>query len=91
MFLKHKDESHFVFNTFYTQVKNEKNLKIIKVKSDHGGEFQNKYFENNGIYHDFSCPITPLHNGVVEQKNCTLQEMDRTMTNETNMEKHFWT
>lgn len=38
-FLKHKDKSHPVFTTFCTQVQNEKILKIVKVKSDHGGEF----------------------------------------------------
>lgn len=36
-------------------MQNEKNLKIVKVESDHGGEFGNKYLENlfeiNGIYH----------------------------------------
>lgn len=29
-------------------------------------------------------------NGVVERKNCTLQEMARTMINEINITKHFW-
>ena len=62
-FLKHKDESHSVFTTFCSQVKNEMNLKIVKVISDHGGKFENKIFENifdeNDISHDFSCPRTP--------------------------------
>jgi hypothetical protein len=67
--LRHKDESHSVFSTFYSQVQNEKDLRIVKVRSDHGGEFENKYFEKlfdiNGISHDFSCPRTPQQNGVV--------------------------
>lgn len=41
-FLKYKDESHYVFSTFFSQVKNEKDFKIIKVRSDHDGEFENK-------------------------------------------------
>ena len=57
-FLKHKDESHSVFTTFCTLVQNETSLNIVKVRSDHGGEFVNKYFERlfdeNGISHDFS-------------------------------------
>ena len=93
-FLKHKDESHSVFIDFCTQVQNEKDFKITKVRSDHGGEFENhyfeKYFKENGIVHNFSCPRTPQQNGVVERKNRTLQEMARTMINETNMAKHFW-
>jgi len=38
-FLKNKDETYEVFNNFCTQVQNEKELKILKVESDHGGEF----------------------------------------------------
>src|ERR1044072_3738834 len=72
----------------------EKNCEIVKVRSDHGGEFENKDFENifdsNGRSHDFSCPRTPQQNGVVERKNRTLQEMARTMIQETDMAKHFW-
>ena len=77
-FLKYKDESHSVFIDFCTQVQNKKDFKIIKVRSDHDGVFQNHYFENyfkeNGIVHSFSCPRTPQQNGVVERKNRTLQE-----------------
>jgi transposase InsO family protein len=94
MLKRHKDESHSIFTTFSTQVQNEKNLTNVKVKSDHGGEFENKdfekLFEENGISHDFSCPRTPQQNGVVERNNCTLQEMARTMINETNIAKHLW-
>ena len=39
-FLKHKDESHSVFIDFCTQVQNEKDFKITKVRSDHGGELK---------------------------------------------------
>ena len=37
---------HSVFVTFCNQVQNEKDLRIVKVRSDHGGEFENKYFES---------------------------------------------
>ena len=74
---KNKDESHSVFIDFCTQLQNEKDFKITKVRSDHGGEFENhdfeKYFKENGIVHNFSCPRTPRKNGVVERKNRTLQ------------------
>src|SRR3954471_22598295 len=35
-------------------------------------------------------PMISLVIGLVERKNRTLQEMARTMINETNMAKHFW-
>ena len=44
-FLKHKNESHSVFFDFCIQVQNGKDFRIIKVRSDHGGEFENHYFE----------------------------------------------
>jgi transposase InsO family protein len=82
-----------VFTTLCTLDENEKSLTIFKVKSDHGGEFENKdfekLFEENNIYHDFSYPRTPQQNEVVERNNCTLQEMARTMINEINIAKHF--
>src|SRR3954469_18053652 len=59
-FLKHKDESHTAFFDLCTQIQSEKECKIIKVRSDHGGEFENRFFEiyfkENGIAHYFSCP-----------------------------------
>jgi len=69
-------------------------MKILKVRSDHGGEFENEPFdafcEKHGIVHEFSSPRTPQQNGVVEIKNRTLQEMARTMIHENNLAKHFW-
>jgi len=44
-FLKSKDDSYDVFSKFYIQVQSEKELKILKVRSDHGGEFENAPFE----------------------------------------------
>jgi len=41
----HKDESYDVFNNFCAQVQNEKELKFLKIISDHGGEFENGLFE----------------------------------------------
>ncbi|CAL9020228.1 unnamed protein product, partial [Prunus brigantina] len=43
-----------------------------------------------GIKHEFSAPITPQQNGVVERKNRVLVEMARVMLNSKNLAKHFW-
>ena len=62
-------------------------MKILKVRSDHGGEFENEPFENfcekHGIVHEFSS-LRTQQNGVVKRKNRTLQEMARTMIPENN-------
>ena len=39
----------------------------------------NEYYETEEIFHEFSAPLTPQQNGVVEQKNKTLQKMARAM------------
>jgi len=39
--LRCKDNAYDVFNNFYTQTQSKKEMKILKVRSDHGGEFEN--------------------------------------------------
>jgi len=84
-----------MFSNFCIQVQSEKEMKILKVKSDHGDEFENEpfeyFWEKHGIIHEFSSPRTPQQNGVVERKNRSLQEMTRTMIHENNLAKYFWT
>ena len=70
-------------------------LKIVSIRSDHGGEFENALFKNffdeNGISLNFSCPRTPLQNSVVERKNKSLQEMARTLISESDIQNCFST
>ena len=44
-FLSHKSDAFSVFKKFANQVQNEKDQKIVSIKSDHGGEFQNEIFD----------------------------------------------
>jgi len=38
-FLRSKDNAYDVFSNFCTQIQSKKEMKILKVRSDHGGEF----------------------------------------------------
>ena len=53
-------------------------MKILKVRSDQSGEFENEPFETfcekHGFINEFSSPRTPQQNGVVERKNRSLQK-----------------
>ena len=64
-------------------------MKVLKIRSDQDGEFENESFEifceKHGIVLEFSSPRTPQQNGVVERKNITLQKMARTMIHENNL------
>ena len=65
------------------KLQNEKGALIVKIRSDHGKEFENARFESfcakNGIKREFLAPKTPQQNGVVERKNRVIQEMARIM------------
>jgi hypothetical protein len=49
------------------------------------------YCSNHGIERQFSVTKTPQHNGVVERKNRTVQEVDQTMIMDSKLTYIFWT
>ena len=55
------------------RLQNEKGVLIVKIRSDHGKEFENTKFEafcnEHGIKKELLAPKTPQQNGVVERKN----------------------
>jgi transposase InsO family protein len=57
-------------------------------------EFKNSqiegFLEEEGIKHEFSSPYTPQQNGVVERKNITLLDMERTILDEYKTPGRFW-
>ncbi|KAG7553143.1 Integrase catalytic core [Arabidopsis thaliana x Arabidopsis arenosa] len=92
-FLREKSEAVESFKILALQLQNEKG-RIIQIRSDHGREFQNEIFEQfcqtQGIRHQYSAPRTPQQNGIVEQKNRTLQKMARAMIHGNNISQGFW-
>jgi len=81
LFLTHKNDAYHAFRRLAKVIQNKKNLKIISIRSDHGGEFENNDFEmfcdEHGIEHNFFAHRTPQKNGVVETKNRALEEIAR--------------
>ena len=80
--------------TLYTRLQNEKNMKIDKIRSDHGKEFKNSYMKSfctrSGISQEFSALITSQQNGVVERKNRVIQGMARIMLHNKNVARNLW-
>jgi hypothetical protein len=72
----------------------EQNCQIMRICSDHRREFENSKFEefclSYGIKQEFSSPITPQQNGVVERKNRVIQEIARVMIHSKNLAQYFW-
>ena len=80
-FLREKSEACKKLEILCKKLRNDKGAPIIKIRSDHGKEFENAKFKSfcakNGIKREFSAPKTPQQNGVVERKNQVIQEMGR--------------
>ena len=72
----------------------KKGLSIVNLITDHDKEFENESFmnfcEQHGIKHNFSAPYTPQQNGVAERKNRVIQEMARSLLNESGVAQYFW-
>ena len=65
-FIKEKSETFCVFATLVKRLQTEKGMKIgliVRIRSDHGREFENsdfsKFCADLGIKHEFYAPITP--------------------------------
>ena len=93
LFLAHKNGVFHEFSKLCRKIQNEKGFTISCIRSDHGREFVNVEFESfcdeQGIEHTFSTLRTPQKNGVVERKNRTLQEIERTILHENNLPNYF--
>ena len=74
--LKSKSDAPEHIEALCTRLQNEKNMKIDRICSDHGQEFENSEMESfctrSGISQEFSAPITSQQNGVVERKNIVI-------------------
>ncbi|XP_062029072.1 uncharacterized protein LOC133745095 [Rosa rugosa] len=96
-FLKDKAETFESFKSVSQKMLIEKqssNLCMIRVRSDNGTEFKNaaftNYFNELGVSHEFSAPITPQQNGIVERKNRVLLDMARVMLHDASLSTNFW-
>ena len=94
-FLKNKSEAFENFKIYKEMVENEMDSRIKCLRSDNGGDFNSNkfmdYCSSHGIKRQFFVAMTPQHNGVVERKNMTVQEMARTMLMDSKLTDIFWT
>jgi hypothetical protein len=92
--LREKSDAFDAAQHLFKKIQIEQNCQIIRIRSDHGKEFEKEKFDefclSYGIQQEFSSPITPQQNGVVERKNRVIREMARAMVHSKNLAKHFW-
>jgi len=75
--IKHKDEAFDMFLSYKTEVENQLDKKIKRIRSDRGGEYVSFY-------------VSPESNRVAERKNMTLKEMMNAMLISSNAPDNLW-
>ena len=92
--LKTKDEVFKRFQEWKAMVENELGKKLKVLRSDNGGEYTGKQFQeylrSERVCHELTVPKTPQQNGVAERLNRTLMETVRTMLVESKLSQQFW-
>lgn len=73
IFLKEKSDAFERFKTFKSLVEKDINKEVVTLRTDRGGEFTSKAFQEycneKGIRRHLTAPYTPQQNGVVERRN----------------------
>jgi len=91
LFLASKDES---FEKFLVLLKKIEKRVEHCLRFDHGKEFENSsfidYCNEHGADHNFSTPKTSQQSEVVEHKNRTLEDMNRTILVASGLPRNFW-
>ena len=63
------------------------------LRSDRGGEYESPFVDvcaQHEIIHETTTPYSPQSNGVVEQKNRTLDEMMNAMLKSSSLPQNMW-
>jgi transposase InsO family protein len=91
--LKAKGEVFDKFKAYKALVENQTGMKIKTLRSDNGGKFVSKKFDNLldecGIQRQTSAPYTPQQNGVAERANRTIMECARSMIRAQGLDLEF--
>ena len=82
------------FQEFESIVTNESGERIVKLRTDNGGEYMStefqEYLKSRGIQHELTIAYTPQQNGIAERMNRTLMESARSMMSHAHLPNRFW-
>ena len=92
--LKNKNDAFDAFKNYLTEVQNQHEKKIKRLRSDRGTEYTStefqKYCESLGIIHETTAPYSPEMNGVAERKNRTYSELVTALLVSSGAPKYLW-
>jgi hypothetical protein len=92
--LKTNDEVFNKFQEFKAEIENLTNKKIKTLRTDNGGEYTSKEFiafcKSTGIRREMIVLHNPQQNGVVEQKNRSIEETVKALLNDQGLSMFLW-
>ena len=92
--LKTKDETLNYFKIYKSEVENQLERKIKRLRSDRGGEYFPKAFDDfcmeHGIIHERTPPYSPESNEIAERKTRTLTGLVNAMLDMAGLSKAWW-
>uniref|UniRef100_A0A2N9GSX8 Integrase catalytic domain-containing protein n=1 Tax=Fagus sylvatica TaxID=28930 RepID=A0A2N9GSX8_FAGSY len=92
--LKDRSQLFSVFQSFYAEISNQFNAKLLAFRTDNAREYLDSAFqqflESRGIIHQTSCVRTPQQNVIAERKNGPILAITRALMLQMNVPKLFW-
>ncbi|KAM0065667.1 putative RNA-directed DNA polymerase [Helianthus debilis subsp. tardiflorus] len=93
-FMQEKSEAFSKFKEFKAEAERETKMSVGCLRSDNGGEYTskefNEYLKECRIKRQLTCSHTPQQNGVSERLNRTLTELTGSMIHDKNLPGRFW-
>ena len=93
-FIKHKSEVSEKFRQFCIDEGVPKTFSSLTLRSDGGGEYDNRAFDEfcfaQGIKREITAPFSPHQKGVAERRCQTVGDMARCLLRQGNLPNSFW-
>uniref|UniRef100_A0A2N9HKE0 Integrase catalytic domain-containing protein n=1 Tax=Fagus sylvatica TaxID=28930 RepID=A0A2N9HKE0_FAGSY len=92
--LKDRSQLFATFQSFYAEISNQFNAKLLAFRTDNAREYTESSFQefltSRGIIHQTSCVRTPQQNGIAERKNGPILAIARALMLQMHVPKSFW-
>lgn len=92
--IKRKSEALGCFQKVCTSIKKDTGCSVQSIRTDRGGEFANKAFDQylaaHSIRREYTAPYTPEQNSVAERENRTVMEGVRSCLHHARINLRFW-
>jgi transposase InsO family protein len=92
--LKDRSQLFAIFQSFYAEISNQFNAKLLAFRTDNAREYTESSFQefltSRGIIHQTSCVHTPQQNGIAKRKNGSILAIARALMLQMHVPKLFW-